>query len=589
MLQRLLKISALTALLFPASALTQYTRIDDIDITGNSQFTYSDLVMSMVSKKNGLFNPEQYKTDLMTIRNKYKNEGYLHMKFERADLTFNEDSTLVEISIEIDEGDEVSVGEIRIDGNKEISKSQLLAAMNTRPGDVLNDKEFEADLGGLLKLYESKGLPFAKIKVGGVEIYRDAGREKLRVAINIEENSRIDIKEVRITGNETTNNDVILRELKIGKDGMVTSQSLAEMKERLERLNIFEYVGSPRIFNIRNTGESGLLIDVREGNTNTFDGILGYSPPTATESGYLTGVAFVSFRNLFGTGRKLEARYLQEKKATQELEFKYLEPYPFLLPVNLNFGFLQRVEDTLYTKRNIDFKIDLLFTDKITASAIGAYERVIPSENRSSDFVIADSRTLTSGVELKFDSRDNIYVPMSGILYRSTYTIGQRNVFNFSELSGQGFPPDYTIQKYFINLEFFTSVFNRQSLLTSFSGGEVISDKTEESDLFRIGGNKFVRGYRVAQILAGGLATGTFELRYSVSQRGFFFGFFDGGYYYRPEDNANNIMRQDGFIYGYGLGLRLETSLGLVSVGYALNKESSILDGVISFGLINEF
>jgi len=190
---------------------------------------------------------------------------------------------------------------------------------------------------------------------------------------------------------------------------------------------------------------------------------------------------------------------------------------------------------------------------------------------------------------LKYDTRDNIFVPLSGILYRSIYSIGQRNVFNFSALASQGYPENYSIQRYFINLDVFTSFFKRQSLLTSINGGEIVSDKVEESDLFRIGGNRYVRGYRVAQILAGGLATGTFELRYAISKKGFFFGFFDGGYFYRPEDIPNNIQRQDGFIYGYGLGLRLETSLGLVSVGYALNKESTILDGVISFGLVNDF
>lgn len=584
-----LHIAACFFLIVPARASGQFTRVEDIDISGNRHFTYSELISSMVTKKNALFNKDQFNADLLNIRNKYKNDGFLNMKYSSAGVTFNEDSTLVEIGIVVDEGSEVLLGEIDIKGNSELNDTEIRSAMETGVGDVLNDKALEADIASLLKLYESRGLPFVRIKIGNVEMYEETGRQKLKLELDVQENSKISIKEVRITGNETTNDDVILRELKLEKDGSVTSESMSGMKERLERLNIFEYVAEPKIFNIRNTGETGLLIDVREGNTNTFDGIIGYSPPTATEGGYLTGVAFVSFRNLFGTGRKLEARFLQERKATQELEFKYLEPYPFYLPLYLNFGFLQRIQDTSYTKRNIDLKIDLLFSDDITVSAIGNYERVIPSESQLSNFVIADSRTLTSGVEIKYDTRDNIYIPMSGILYRTVYSIGQRNVFNFSALASQGYPPDYTIQRYFINLDVFTSFFKRQSLLTSLNGGEIVSDKVEESDLFRIGGNKFVRGYRVAQILAGGLAAGTFELRYSISSRGFLFGFFDGGYYYRPEDIPNNIPRQEGFIYGYGLGLRLETGLGLVSVGYALNKESSLLDGVISFGLINEF
>ena len=543
----------------------------------------------MVTKKGALFNQEQFNTDLMTIRSRYKNDGYLFVKFDKSSVTYDEDSTLVNIDIEIDEGKVVTLGKIDINGNSQLNDNQILSVLNVEAGDVLNDKTLESDLSDLLKLYESAGLPFAKIKVGSIEMYDDSGEKKLRLVLDIDENSKIKIEQVKIIGNETTDDEVILRELKLSSDGTINSETLSGIKERLERLNIFESVSTPKIYNLKSSDQSGLLIEIKEGNTNTFDGIIGYSPATATESGYLTGAAFVSFRNLFGTGRKLEARYLQERKQTQELEFKYLEPYPFSLPVNINFAFLQRIQDSSYTKRNLDLKLDILLSDNITASAIGAYERVIPSDIENSSVVIADSRTLTSGVELKFDNRDNIFIPMSGILYRSIYSFGQRNIFNFSELASQGYLPNYSIQKYFINLDVFTSFFKRQSLLTSLNGGEIISDKVEESDLFRIGGNKFIRGYRVAQILAGGLATGTLELRYSVSKRGFFFGFFDGGYFYRPEDVPNNVPRQEGFLYGYGLGLRLETSLGLVSVGYALNKESSILDGVISFGLINDF
>ena len=65
--------------------------------------------------------------------------------------------------------------------------------------------------------------------------------------------------------------------------------------------------------------------------------------------------------------------------------------------------------------------------------------------------------------------------------------------------------------------------------------------------------------------------------------------FFDAGYYFRPFDQINNYPEQSGFLYGYGVGIRLETGLGLIGVSYALNKESSFLDGLINFGLINDF
>lgn len=93
------------------ASYSQTTRVDDIDITGNDHFTYSDLVLSMVTKKGALFNPERFYTDLMTIRSRYKNDSYLFVKFNNAGLTYNEDSSLVDITVSITEGKAVAVGE----------------------------------------------------------------------------------------------------------------------------------------------------------------------------------------------------------------------------------------------------------------------------------------------------------------------------------------------------------------------------------------------------------------------------------------------------------------------------------------------
>ncbi|MBK9226233.1 MAG: hypothetical protein IPL67_04020 [Ignavibacteria bacterium] len=122
------------------ASYTQTTRVDDIDITGNDHFTYSDLVLSMVTKKGALFSPEQFTTDLMTIRSRYKNDGYLFVKFNNSGLSYNEDSSLVDITISIDEGQVVTLGKIDINGNTELKDAQILSALNFASGDVLNDK-----------------------------------------------------------------------------------------------------------------------------------------------------------------------------------------------------------------------------------------------------------------------------------------------------------------------------------------------------------------------------------------------------------------------------------------------------------------
>jgi len=566
------------------------TKIASISFSGNNFLSAYDLLNLMVSKKDGDFKEQQFFIDLKTIRDKYKSSGYLFAKFTEDKTFFSNDSSFVDIVLKIDEGKKVIVGKIDINGNSTFSDDYIWNKFETRVGDNLNDNVLNEDIKDLLKDYESRDLPFAKVIVKDISVYKDKGADKIKIDLLISENSKVNVEQVKIKGNETTKDYVIFRELKLVKNKTISSLSLQQMKERLDRLNIFETVADPKIYSLKNKNESGLLIEVREGNTNTFDGILGYNPPQGTDdNGYFTGLVNVSFRNLFGTGRKLEAKYQQEVKETQELEFKYFEPYFFNLPFNINFGFLQRIQDTTYTRRNLDFKGDFLFTDKFTISILGGYDRIIPSDIATPTFIIADSRIFLSGLELKFDSRDNIFVPSKGFLYRTYYSYGNKKIFNINQLQNLGYSESFSIQKYYLNLDFYFSFFKRQTNLLKLFGGEVRSDKLEDADFFRIGGNKFIRGYRNEQFLASRLAAINLELRYSISRKGFLFGFFDSGYYFRPADLINNYPEQSGFLYGYGFGIRLETGLGIIGVSYALGKDDGILDGKINFGLINDF
>jgi len=277
-------------------------------------------------------------------------------------------------------------------------------------GEPLDDNVLNNDIKELLTLYESKGMPFVKAVIKDISIYQDSNTPKLSLAIEISEESRIKVDRIKIKGNDVTNDNVILRELKIGEDKFITRESLQNMKNRLERLNIFERVDDPKIYTIKNTNTTGLLIEVKEGNTNTFDGILGYVPPAnENEDGYFTGLINLSFRNLFGTARRIDARWEQQVRETQELEFNYSEPYFFNLPLNIDLGFLQRIQDTTYTRRMVDIKGDFLFTDNFTISLSAGYDRVIPADDTNRVFTIADSRVIYSGLGLKYGSRDNIY------------------------------------------------------------------------------------------------------------------------------------------------------------------------------------
>ena len=581
-------VLAVIIFLFSSSLYSQ-TIVGSIKLEGNYFFNDNEIKNSMVLKIDKPFLLEQFNSDLKSIRAKYRDYGYLYARIVNPNYIYNIDSSYVDISITIDEGKQVKLGEIVITGNNVFTVDQIKSSFDTKVGDVLDQNTLNGDIKYLLDEYEKKGSLFTKVYIDEISVYDENTDPKIRLKISVKEESSVMISNVRIKGNSDTKDDVILRELKIEKNKSVSREDLNNMKFRLERLNIFESVDQPMIYTLTNKKESGLLINVKEGNTNTFDGIIGYVPPAnETESGYFTGLINLSFRNLFGTARRLDARWQQETKSIQELELKYGEPYFFGLPLNLSAGFLQRLQDTSYTRRKFDAKGDILLTDKFTFGFTAGIDRVIPPEDSLALFNVADSRILYAGTEIRYDSRDNVFIPNSGFLYRAMFIYGDKRIYNRNG-SVNSADQSFSLQRYSMDVDVFFSFFKRQSLLIRLFAGQIDSDKLEDADFYKVGGIKNIRGYREEQFRASRFTYGTIELRYAFSRKSFASVFVDPGYYYRPEDPLNNIPKQESFLLGYGLGIRIETAIGLIGVNYAIAKEDGILDGKIHFGLINEF
>ncbi len=568
------------------------TTIAKITFNGNEYYSVNQLLSMIVSKQGAEFIKEQFELDIKNIISNYQNEGFLNCSITNIEKSYNFDSSSVNIAISLQEGQQVLIGEILINGNKSFSAKELKDLMFTKTGKVLDAVALNRDIEQILTKYEEKGFTFASISVKEISSYNDKGTQKLRIVIGIEENEKIKIDDVVIEGNTTTKKKVILREIRLSDNNIVTKDNILDIRRTLENTGYFENVELPKIYKYKNS--TVLLIKVNEGNTNTFDGIIGYVPPSQNEDkGYFTGLVNLSLKNLFGTGRRIDAKWQKDAASTQELELKYLEPWVLGYPVNANIGFLQRIQDSTYIRRNVSFKADALITRSFSTSLLAYFERVIPTlsdqQQNTYTYSVFDSRLVSTGVEIRFDSRDYVYNPSRGILCKTSYLIGQKIIYNASSFPNLDVPRDFTVHKGTADIDFYYSFFKRQTSLISLHGVEIRSPKFENADFFRLGGSKTVRGYREEQFLASRAAWANFEIRYSLTRKTFASLFYDAGYYKKPLDEITLAPEQKGFIFGYGLGIRIETPLGIFGVSYALSKGDSMLEGKVHFGLINDF
>ncbi|MGQ9644098.1 MAG: BamA/OMP85 family outer membrane protein, partial [Ignavibacterium sp.] len=501
------------------------------------------------------------------------------------------DSNSVKIFIELKEDKPTEISSIQfIDGDSS-DIDFLNSSFSFLIGQVLTQQEFEKSIENVLNFFEENGYPFIKVVINSVSLINDTSNEKTLadIKLSVQKGNLSRIDKVEIRGNNFTNENVIIRELRLSKGETYSQKRIDEFPKRINRLRFFEPVQTPQYY-INSKGEGVLLIEVKEKQTNNFDGILGYIPGTKeNEKGYLTGLVNISLRNLFGTGRAAALRWNKFGRNSQELELKYLEPWLLNLPFNISGNLYQRIQDSTYVQRKFNGEIEYLATEDISASLLFGTESVIPTERTIPVFTVYNSSIITTGLNLKIDTRDDPYSPISGLLFINFYSFSRKTINGPAQFITPNLITKIDLQRIAFDFDIFFQLFSRQVFALSINGRELRGPTFENSDLFRLGGTSTLRGYREEQFLGSRIFWSNIEYRFLLTRRTFAFAFFDTGYYLRNAEPERNILKAEDFLYGYGLGLNLETGLGVFAVSFALGQGDSFTDGKIHFGLVNEF
>lgn len=565
--------------------------IREFDVKGNRVFDNDDYL-----SWSGIYKGENFSVNLLdTIKTNIANEladrGYLESIFSDLHTDVSPDSQSVTITLTIDEGRPTYINHFIYKNAESEDTLKIFPLFDFLEGGILNKYELEKSIENSLDYYENTGNPFARIIINSIYVFYDSLKEEsfadIYIDLNKGDERRIDT--VEITGNSSTKDYVIVRELRLNSGESYSQEKIDELPDRLNRLRFFEPVAPPEFY-VNSQGKGVLALKVKEKQTNNFDGIIGYVPGTKeNEKGYLTGLVNISLRNLFGTGRAAAVRWQQFDRYSQEMELKYLEPWLFGYPVNINGDFYQRKQDSTYVQRKLEGGIEYLATEDISASVTIATEKVIPTINKTTVFTVFNSSALTTGLNLKFDNRDDPYSPTRGVLFFTSYSFSRKRIYGPEEFITPEIKTNVNLQRFSTDLSGYYQIFAKQIIALGFHGRELSGSFFENSDLFRLGGTNTLRGYRENQFLGSRIGWGNFEYRLLLTRRTFAYIFFDAGYYYRKPEPDRNIIKEEGFKTGYGVGMNIETGVGVLGVSFALAPGDSFSDGKIHFGIINEF
>jgi outer membrane protein insertion porin family len=185
---------------------------------------------------------------------------------------------------------------------------------------------------------------------------------------------------------------------------------------------------------------------------------------------------------------------------------------------------------------------------------------------------------------------ENNLNPAGGLIYGASFQWSNKKV-DLDSLAQTGNRPSFDQQRISVDFQLFVPLFRFQVFALGLYGRQITSDEPfiPITEQYRFGGTKTLRGYREEQFRGSRIAWSNLEYRYLLGRYSRFFTFVDFGYYFREEPVESQLKTFEGFNVGYGIGIRIDTRIGLFGVDYGVAHGDSFSEGKVHVGLINEF
>ena len=197
----------------------------------------------------------------------YKENGYADVQV-RLDLV--KFKAGVRAVFDIREGVRTTVEAIRLDGASLFPAEAVAAELVSRAGGPHYPPNIQRDVGQIEAYYLNRG-------VRGTEVaarVEPSGENRVTIVYELREGEKVSVRNIFVTGNRTTRNGVIRKELRVEKGGEADYSKVQETKRRLERLGIFSDV---RVDEVQTgPGEEVVVVTVREGEKNYAGAGLGF-------------------------------------------------------------------------------------------------------------------------------------------------------------------------------------------------------------------------------------------------------------------------------------------------------------------------
>lgn len=243
----------------------------------------------------------------------------------------------------------------------------------------------------ILHQVRENGRPFASIQILEAE-ETDQG---FVVRARLDEGPLLRLGEIVFEGRGGTSERYLSRVAGLEIGDPIRPSEADAARDRLERTGLFASVDGPWLRS-GSQSRASLVYRMIPLPQNRAEGALGYDGRTSTLSGFVN----VELGNLFGSGRRFLGAWERFDSDRSRLNLAYREPYVAGLPVSVEVGLAQYLEDSTWTE---DEARGVLLADLgggLTARAGLGWQRTILSAEQSSR-----TTRLSTIIGLSFDDR----------------------------------------------------------------------------------------------------------------------------------------------------------------------------------------
>jgi outer membrane protein insertion porin family len=459
--------------------------------------------------RNGAFVLDEYPLAARSVIGLYQSRGFLRARLGEPKVRIDPRRNVATVAYDVEEGEPSVLGEYRLRGNTVFDSATLKRRFGIRPGEAIDPVRLGKAAEGLEDAYRSKGYKFVRVAIPRVE---EIPSGPVTYDIAIEEGPQVRMGEVLLRGNLVTHDEVILREVRIGKGDLYDPDKLRETRRRIVRLGFFRQVSLEEVNYDPASGREDLLITVEERKQR----VVRIRPGFSTDDGARLAGDFL-YQNIAGTGRTAGLRGQVSRKVENAEVTEHLAVVSYREPAILNLvsGRVHYIDERAQeTSFNIDRRGFVVGFDREAAAWLRAslqYE----IEYRNPFDVKIDPALLSPfdeqaalfaavGTIWDLDFRDDLLNPQKGTLHRVRFdvyddTLGSEASFWQVTLRNSFYLPIQGRFRLVTALRFgFSSTFGQ----TAQSG----ADQVPIEKRFRLGGADSLRGFN--RNCVGGIGPG---------------------------------------------------------------------------------